>query len=252
MEGERLRRSQGSCGGSHISLATLRAARTATPRYRLASGCSRGGGVRETVTSYAMATSVRVKRVEVRLGKVHDSPRMGERMLHLLIRDARPEDRDAICDVTLAAYEEYAAQMPPLYWEAYRLNILATLDQVGPAEQIVAEREGTVIGTVLLYPPRSFSPPGDEASLEMLWPEVRLLAVAPAGRGGGVGAALMNECVRRARRLGTSALSLHTTDMMRTAMRMYARMGFVRAPELDFQPLPDVTVKGYSLDFDAT
>ncbi len=116
---------------------------------------------------------------------------MAERTLHLLIREARPEDRDAICDVTLAAYEEYAAQMPPPFWEAYRLNILATLEQVGPAEQIVAEREGTVIGTVLLYPPRSLSPPEDAASLEMPWPEVRLLAVAPAGRGGGVGAALM-------------------------------------------------------------
>ena len=171
-------------------------------------------------------------------------------MRDVVIRDARPEDRDAIRAVTLAAYEEYAAQMPSLHWEAYRLNILATLERVAPAEQIVAERDGTVVGTVLLYPPPTDRPALDDAVIETPWPEVRLLAVAPAGRGAGVGAALMEECVRRARRSGARALGLHTTDMMQTAMRMYARMGFVRAPELDFHPMPGVTIKGYRLGLD--
>ena len=36
-----------------------------------------------------------------------------------------------------------------------------------------------------------------------------------------------------------------------TFVSMYARMGFVRAPELDFHPLPSVTIKGYRLDFAA-
>ncbi len=87
--------------------------------------------------------------------------------------------------------------------------------------------------------------------MEMPWPEVRLLAVAPAARSQGIGAALMQECVRRARRAGTGALSLHTTDLMRTAMGMYERIGFVRAPELDFHPAPGVTVKGFRLDLGA-
>jgi hypothetical protein len=34
----------------------------------------------------------------------------------LLIRDARPGDRDRIREVTLTAYQEFAAQMPEL-WE---------------------------------------------------------------------------------------------------------------------------------------
>jgi len=34
------------------------------------------------------------------------------------------------------------------------------------------------------------------------YPEVRLLAVAPAARGKGIGEALMRECIRRARRSG--------------------------------------------------
>jgi ribosomal protein S18 acetylase RimI-like enzyme len=58
----------------------------------------------------------------------------------------------------------------------------------------------------------------------------------------------MKECIRRARRLGAACLNLHTTDMMQVAMRMYERMGFVRAPELDFHPAPNITVKAYRLE----
>src|SRR3989442_11752704 len=64
----------------------------------------------------------------------------------LIIRDARPGDRDRILEVTLAAYQEYAAQMPDL-WQGYRQNIVATLARVEPAEQLVAERDDTIVGT---------------------------------------------------------------------------------------------------------
>ena len=164
----------------------------------------------------------------------------------LLVRDARPADREAIREVTLAAYQEYAGRMPA-FWEGYRRNILASLAEVGSAEQLVAERDGAIVGTVLLYPPRRLELP-QGGRLEMPWPEVRLLAVAPAERGRGVGAALMQECARRVRRAGGRVLSLHTTEMMHTALRMYERMGFVRAPELGFQPMPGTTVMGFRLD----
>ncbi len=168
----------------------------------------------------------------------------------LRIRDARADDRDAIRDVTLSAYEEYAAQMPPKHWQAYRQDILATLDQEGPAERIVAEQDGTIVGSVLLYPAGTIIHRADGTSVSRDSPEVRLLAVTPAARGQGVGAALIEECARRARRAGASILTLHTTDMMRVAVRMYERMGFVRAPELDVSPAPGVIVKGYALSLD--
>ncbi|PYN90848.1 MAG: N-acetyltransferase [Candidatus Rokuibacteriota bacterium] len=171
-------------------------------------------------------------------------------MTDLRVRDARPEDQDAIRKVTLAAYQEYAAPMKA-FWEGYRRNIVASLAEVGSAEQLVAERDGDIVGTVLLYPPRRMELPKG-GGLEMPWPEVRLLAVAPAERGGGVGTALMQECVRRARRAGARVLSLHTTEMMAAALRMYERMGFVRAPELDFHPMPGTTVMGFRLDLGET
>jgi GNAT superfamily N-acetyltransferase len=160
------------------------------------------------------------------------------------VRDARPADSRAILDITLAAYQEYAPQMPG-HWEAYRQNIFTTLADITPAEQIVAEQDGKLVGAVLLYPGRTAG--HDRGPAGPTPPEVRLLAVAPAARGRGVGTALMAECVHRARGAGATALTLHTTDMMAAAMRLYARMGFVRAAELDFHPVPGVTIKGYRL-----
>jgi GNAT superfamily N-acetyltransferase len=164
------------------------------------------------------------------------------------VRDARPADRAAIEAVTLAAYEQYAATLGQRLWDVYRQNIVATLAEPRAAAQIVAEGGGALVGGVLLYPAGAvMGEPGSDKTLALAWPEVRLLAVAPASRGAGVGRLLMQECIRRARGAGASALTLHTTDMMSTAMRLYERMGFERVPDLDFAPAPTVVAKGYRL-----
>jgi ribosomal protein S18 acetylase RimI-like enzyme len=46
---------------------------------------------------------------------------------------------------------------------------------------------------------------------------------------------------------GAAALGLHTSKSMVTAMQLYERMGFERAPELDFQPPGAEVVWGYRL-----
>jgi hypothetical protein len=37
---------------------------------------------------------------------------------------------------------------------------------------------------------------------------------------------------------------------MHAAVRLYERMGFARAPELDFRPVESVLVKGYRLSLE--
>lgn len=170
-------------------------------------------------------------------------------MKELRIRDAREEDGEAVREVTLAAFQEYADQMPG-HWEGYRRGVLKTLAEVAPAEQIVAEEGGSIVGAVLLYPAGAVLAPSNSPPVKLAWPEVRLLAVPPALRGRGIGGALLQECINRARRAGAEALTLHTSDIMRVAMQMYERAGFVRAPELDFYPDPKVVVKGYRLRLD--
>jgi GNAT superfamily N-acetyltransferase len=170
-------------------------------------------------------------------------------MTGLHIREARDDDRAAIREVTLAAYQEYAAVMPA-HWEGYKQGILATLADVTPAEQFVAVQDDLLVGTVLLFPAGSRLTGPDGVGVSLIWPEIRLLAVAPAARGRGVGAALIRECLRRARQAGATAITLHTTDMMRVAQGMYVRMGFEHAPEIDFQPAPGITIKGYRFEVD--
>jgi predicted N-acetyltransferase YhbS len=172
-------------------------------------------------------------------------------MNELHIRDARPSDRNAIEAVTLAAYQQFAALMPA-YWEGYRQNILATLADAQAAEQIVAELTTGIVGTVLLYPAGTAIDTAGGAQVHLTSPEVRLLAVQPAARGQGIGAALMYECSRRARASGARLLTLHTADIMEAAIRLYERLGFQRAAELDFQPAPGASLKGYRLRLDET
>lgn len=162
------------------------------------------------------------------------------------LRDARPEERDLISELTLAAYEQYSATMPAAFWPGYRQHLIATLDEESPAERIVAELDGKIVGIVHLYPATVHA--YARAAASTLWPEIRLLAVAPAARGLGVGTALMDECLRRARAAGAAAIGLHTMEVMEVAVRMYERMGFVRAPETDFSPMPGFIVKGYRRD----
>jgi ribosomal protein S18 acetylase RimI-like enzyme len=149
------------------------------------------------------------------------------------IRDARADERAAIGELTWAAYAEYATIMAPPAWEGLRAVLHATLEAWAPAERIVAEQDGALVGSVMLYPPAAqfygdvVAGPG--------WPELRLLAVLPALRVQGVGEALVEECMRRAQRAGAAALGLHTSESMQAGIRMYERMGFVRAPEFDFR-----------------
>jgi len=170
---------------------------------------------------------------------------------NVLIRDAQPDDAEAIRNVTLAAYQEYAAILRD-HWNIYKRDIVATLADVRPAIQLVAERDGAVVGTVLLFPANiPLSMPGIPTTT-LKWPEIRLLAVQPAMRGQGIGAALVRACIERARQSGVSAVMLHTTDMMQTAMQMYERLGFVRDTTLDAHPIPAVTIKGYRFALDSS
>ena len=116
---------------------------------------------------------------------------------------------------------------------------------MGPAAQIVAEDEGALLGAVLLFPAGAvMANPGDARHARVAGGAAPR-AVAPAARGKGVARRLMDECIQRARAAGAPALTLHTADMMAVAMRLYERMGFARAPELDFRPAPGIPAKGY-------
>ena len=161
------------------------------------------------------------------------------------IRDAKVEELDQVALLIRDAYQQYQASYPPETWEAYARDIMDVRSRMGVSELIVAEHTGGLVGAVTFYPNTS---PSQQGGWPPGWTGIRLLAVHPDARGLGIGRALMDECLRRSRLRNASTLGLHTTELMAVARSMYERMGFVRVPEYDFHPGPEMTVMAYRLD----
>jgi GNAT superfamily N-acetyltransferase len=162
---------------------------------------------------------------------------------NLVIRNARIEELDQVALLLKEAYQQYEKHMPPEIFQSYLEDILDVRSRLPESELIVAELDGRLAGTVTLYLHSSESwvwPAG--------WAGVRLLGVLPAFRNQGIGRALMDECIRRCKKVGIRILGLHTTEAMAVAKKMYERMGFTRVPEFDFHPRPGVVVMAFRLE----
>jgi ribosomal protein S18 acetylase RimI-like enzyme len=61
-----------------------------------------------------------------------------------------------------------------------------------------------------------------------------MLGVDPAWRGRGVGGLLMETCERLALERGKTLMTLHTTQRMAAARRMYERLGYERGEDRVF------------------
>jgi GNAT superfamily N-acetyltransferase len=105
---------------------------------------------------------------------------------------------------------------------------------------------GELLGSADLIEEMAYYGSGGTATRRADAAGIRLLAVAPAARGQGVGRALTRECIERARALGRTSLVLHTTRAMQAAWRMYEQLGFLRCPDLDFRQ-GDLEVFGFEL-----
>lgn len=116
--------------------------------------------------------------------------------------------------------------------------------RIDGAEVLVAAEGERVLGGVTLVPPGS---PLAQLATERE-AEIRSLAVDPAGRARGVGTALAAACVERAREAGAKRVVLCSQQEMRAAHRLYGRLGFERAPDLDWRPRPETLLWGFALE----
>jgi len=165
------------------------------------------------------------------------------------IRDAREDELDEVADVISAAYAQYGPPQGSVgvlveAFDEYRVEQRDVRSRLADSQLIVAVDDGRITGTVTFYPPGS-EKKGEGWPLE--WAAIRLLAVHPDARGRGLGRALTDECVRRARALGAPTVGLHTAHIMAVAQAMYERMGFTRYPENDFPITDDFVVVAYTL-----
>lgn len=166
------------------------------------------------------------------------------------VREARDDETERVRELLAAAYGQYEAAFPRENWLRYLDDILNVESRRNVSTTLVAEIDELIVGCVSYYPPGAQTSYPSESYSEHWpadWSAIRLLAVGPPARGKGVGRVLTEACIERSKTDGAVAIGLHTTQEMAVARAMYERMGFVRAPDYDFQPGPQICVEAYQL-----
>ncbi len=164
-------------------------------------------------------------------------------MSEIQVREVLPGEYEDAGSLTQRAYAEYARPGDPL-WDNYfgmladvaRRAVFATVLVAVAGERIVGtatvELDRTIDGTEGLHPSQA---------------NLRLLAVDPGIRGRGVGQRLVEACVQVARRAGKEVATLHTTEQMVAAQRIYRSLGFRRDPSGDVELHPDLVLQAFRL-----
>ena len=157
------------------------------------------------------------------------------------IRNARSDELAAVGALTVAVYraerlapEDYSASLADAETRARHTDILVAVDE-----------QNRLMGAVALV---LHGGPYAELALAQDEAEFRMLAVGPEARGRGVGTALINECLTRARAAGKRRMVISTGDTMFAAHRRYEALDFRRTADLDWSPLPGVQLLAYVLE----
>lgn len=161
------------------------------------------------------------------------------------IRDAKPDELSEIGSIRVAAYRADGFLSPESDYEPTLRGLGG--DGAGHVLAAVAE-DGKLVGTVMLqaWPDAAgqlVAGPGEA--------EIRALAVLPEARGGGLGGALLAAVIERAEREEIRQLLLFSQPDMVVAHRLYEQAGFVRLPERDWSPRPEVGLLAFGLTLDA-
>ena len=154
------------------------------------------------------------------------------------LRLARPEELDALGELTVAAYEEFLLGAE----DGYRVHVRDAARRAREAELWAAAEGEDLLGCVTYCPPGS---PWREISRDDEG-EFRMLAVHPRARGRGAGLALAELCEQRAREHGATGMVLSSLADMAAAHRIYGRLGYTRAPDRDWDPVPGVHLIAFS------
>lgn len=159
------------------------------------------------------------------------------------VREARPDELDAAGRLVADAYSAAGVIGSDDFWYLELIR-----DARGRSEHcpilVAVEGGGALLGCVTYVPGVG----NRIAELEVEGEAgFRMLGVAPAAQRRGVGEALVRACIARAREAGRRGLAISTGGDMLSAHRLYERLGFRRAPDRDFDPVPGVHLLAYTL-----
>lgn len=148
------------------------------------------------------------------------------------VREARPEEYAEAGEVTALAYREFV-RPGDADWEEYLQRIADVEGRAGRTTILVATDEGRILGTATLELEGRVEPE-DDPTLAPDEAHIRMLGVHPDARRRGIAQALVAACFERARAVGKTRVTLHTTERMRAARAMYERFGFQRLADRVF------------------
>jgi ribosomal protein S18 acetylase RimI-like enzyme len=156
------------------------------------------------------------------------------------IRLATPADFPAVAHLCTNAYAPFVGED-----HAYMAELRDVAPRAAAAELLVATDGLRILGTVTFVP--NGGPLGEIATPAEA--EFRMLAVDPAARAKGIGTALTQHILKASRERGKAGIVCSTRPDMHSAHRVYERLGFVRAPDRDWSPLPGIDLLAYAQSF---
>jgi ribosomal protein S18 acetylase RimI-like enzyme len=141
---------------------------------------------------------------------------------------AKISDFDAIADLNVEAYREFAGRMSPDGWRDMEASLRAVEARAQSARFLVMRDQGAIVGSVGYCPagkgnPDIFSPD---------WAAVLLLAVSPTHRGRGIARELVSACIQCAHDDAAQVIGLFTSELMTAAQQLYESMRFRRESEI--------------------
>lgn len=163
--------------------------------------------------------------------------------VEVTIREVVPEEYEATGQLAQRAYAEYARPGDPL-WSDYYNKLADVAGRAAFATVLVAVAGQRIVGTATVELDRTIEGSGD---LNPRQANFRILAVDPVARGCGVGRRLVEACIQTARQADRDLVTLHTTDQMAAAQRIYRSLGFRRDPSHDIELPPDLVLKAFRL-----
>lgn len=149
------------------------------------------------------------------------------------IHPVRSSEREATRALIVRANAEFQGHVPEGFFRSYLASATDLEGRLAMGgDVLVAESDGRIVGTITYF--REANDEGMGPGFPPGTAGIRATAVDPASRGLGLGVALVEACLERARADGRVAIALHTAAFMTAAMGLYERTGFVRDRSFDF------------------
>ncbi|HXT65664.1 MAG TPA: GNAT family N-acetyltransferase [Nitrospiraceae bacterium] len=146
----------------------------------------------------------------------------------MMVRPATADDIEAIADLNVEAYREFADRMTPDNWQKMEASIRSIEARTRSTRFLVMRDQGTIVGSVGYCPAGR----GNPEIFPQDWATMLVLAVDPAHRGRGIAKALGSACIACARHDSARVIGLFTSELMTSAQQLYESLGFRREREL--------------------